>query len=96
MHYVEKWPKTLQKFYGVHTARLLKFVWSFFTIIHERVNMLYHIIVDIVNNDANRECCKMAASCIVLMEQVFKKVRFPGNTFIKLVRVISHKSAETY
>ena len=95
LNYAGKWPNILLKFYGVHTTRFLKFVWSFFTIIQGMVDILYLIIVDIVSNDANRECCKMAASCIVLMEQVFKKVRLPGNTFIK-TRVISHKNAETH
>ena len=38
-HNVEKLPNILLKSYGVHTARFLKYVWSFFNIMHERVNL---------------------------------------------------------
>ena len=38
MHNVVKWPNILQKSRGVHTARFLKYVWSFYNIMHERVN----------------------------------------------------------
>ena len=38
MHNVVKWPNILQKSYGAHTARFLKYVWPFYNIMHERVN----------------------------------------------------------
>ena len=38
-HDVKKWPNMFEIFYGVHTARFLKYVWSFFNIMHERVNL---------------------------------------------------------
>ena len=37
MHNVVKWPNILQKSCGVNTARLLKYVWPFSNIMHERV-----------------------------------------------------------
>ena len=42
MHNVEKWPNILQKSGGVHTARFLKYVWSFSNVMHERVKELYY------------------------------------------------------
>ena len=41
MQDVVKWPNILQKSCGVHTARFLKYVWSFYNIMHERVKP-YH------------------------------------------------------
>ena len=40
INYVEKWQNVLLKFCGVNTARLLKYDWQFFNIMHERVNNL--------------------------------------------------------
>ena len=40
MNNVVKWLNILQKSYGVNTARLLKYVWLFYNIMHERVNAL--------------------------------------------------------
>ena len=40
MHNVVKWPNILQKSCGVNTARFLKYVWSFYNIMHERVKGL--------------------------------------------------------
>ena len=34
MHYVEKLPNILLKFCAVNTARILKYVWPLFNIIH--------------------------------------------------------------
>ena len=39
MYNVVKWPNILLKSCGVNTARFLKYVWPFYNIIHERVNM---------------------------------------------------------
>ena len=39
MHNVVKWPNILYKSYGVNTARFLKYVWPFYNIMHERVNV---------------------------------------------------------
>ena len=36
IHNFEKWLNTLQKSCGVHTAKCLKYVWSFFNIMNER------------------------------------------------------------
>ena len=41
MHNVVKWPNILQKSCGVNTARFLKYVWPFFNIMHERVNLRF-------------------------------------------------------
>ena len=38
MHNVVEWPKILLKSCGVKTARILKYVWPFYNIMHERVN----------------------------------------------------------
>ena len=40
MRYDEKWPDVLQKFCCVNTARVLKYVWPIFIIMHERVKVL--------------------------------------------------------
>ena len=40
MHNVVKWPKILLKSCGVNTARFLKYVTSFYNIMHERVKRL--------------------------------------------------------
>ena len=37
MHNVVKWPNILLKFYGVNTARFLKYVWPFYNIMHEKI-----------------------------------------------------------
>ena len=37
MNNVKKWPKGLQKSYRVRTAKVLKYVWPFFSIMHEKV-----------------------------------------------------------
>ena len=39
MHNVEKWLNMLKKSCGVSTAGFLQYVWPFFNIIHEKVNM---------------------------------------------------------
>ena len=38
MHNVVKWANILKKSCGVHTARILKYVWPFYNIMHERIN----------------------------------------------------------
>ena len=38
MHHVEKWPNILWKSCVVLTSRFLKYVWPFFSIMHDRVN----------------------------------------------------------
>ena len=38
MHNVVKWPNILSKSCGVNTARVLKYVWPFYNITHEKVN----------------------------------------------------------
>ena len=38
MHNVVKWPNILYKSCGVNTARVLKYVWPFYNITHEKVN----------------------------------------------------------
>ena len=40
MHNVVKWPNILYKSCGVNTARFLKYVWPFYNIMHERVNVI--------------------------------------------------------
>ena len=40
MHNIEKWPNIFSKSCAVNTAKFLKYVWPFFNIIHENVNML--------------------------------------------------------
>ena len=40
---LRKWPNLLLKSCRIHTARFLKYVWPFFKIIHERVN-IYNLI----------------------------------------------------
>ena len=40
MHYVEKLPNILLKSCAVNTARVLKYVWPLFNIIHERIKKL--------------------------------------------------------
>ena len=37
MHIVKKWPDKIYKSCGIHNARFLKYVWSFFSRRHERV-----------------------------------------------------------
>ena len=38
MYNVSKWPNILLKSCGAHTVRLLKYVWPFYNIMHEKVN----------------------------------------------------------
>ena len=38
MYNVVKWPNILLKSCGVNTARFLKYVWPFYSIMHEKVN----------------------------------------------------------
>ena len=42
MYNVEKWLNILQKSCGIHTARFLKYVWTFFDIMNGRVNEIFH------------------------------------------------------
>ena len=39
MHNVVKWPNIILKYCGVNTERFLKYVWPFYNIMHERVNV---------------------------------------------------------
>ena len=48
-------PNILQKSCGVATARFLKYVWSFFNIIHERVNFPVVKFLQEFNNNVKRE-----------------------------------------
>ena len=41
IHNVVKWPNILWKSSCVHTARFLKYVWPFYSIMHERVNITF-------------------------------------------------------
>ena len=40
MQNVEKWPKIIKKSCGAHSARLLRYVWPFFNVMHEKINAL--------------------------------------------------------
>ena len=43
-HNVEKWSNILLKSCGVNTARFLKYIWQFFDVMHESVNLLYVVL----------------------------------------------------
>ena len=45
MHNVVKWPNILLKSSGVNTARFLKYVWPFYKIMYERVNVVLGVII---------------------------------------------------
>ena len=38
MQNVEKWPKIIKKSCGAHSARLSRYVWPFFNVMHEKIN----------------------------------------------------------
>ena len=44
MHNVVKWPNILQISCGENTARILKYVWPFYNIMHEGVNKVFLLI----------------------------------------------------
>ena len=43
MHNVVKWPNILQKFCGIDTARLVKYIWQFFEHYAQKGKLLYEI-----------------------------------------------------
>ena len=48
MHNVEKWPNILLKSCCVNTARILKYAWASFNIMHERVKEVMPSCVNVI------------------------------------------------
>ena len=89
MHYVVKWPNILLKYCSVNTERFLKYVWPFYNITHERIN---------INKNCNYSCI---SKIDVLNLRLFLinssgKIPFRKVTIKKLGNLLENKIIHSY
>ena len=91
-----KWPNILQKSCSVNTVRFLKYVWPFYNILHERVNMrncVLHFDMQVFSLFSLYKLTRGGKSfCFIIMPEIASNLQ---NCIICKITVFATQSAFT-